>query len=82
MENLRKVEFTLEQQKMSTMDYENPGEAEEKTKVRTGFFHVFGNEPFYSSEESRWIDRIVAIVEEEGSGKVFHVSPEFMKFVL
>ena len=82
MENLRDVVFTLERGKMSFMDYSTQQECEEKTKERTGYLHCFGNEPFFDNGEAqRWVDLIVAIVEEKGTGQVYHVIPEHMRFV-
>lgn len=81
MENLRKVAFTLEQQKMNLFDYETEEEREMALRKRNGFFHCFGNAPFYDSEGECLRDRMVGIVEEEGTGKVYHVVPEFITFV-
>lgn len=85
MEKLRKVEFTLEQQKMNLADYGYMiGEPDEKTleilKKRKGLFHCFGNEPFYDAGSECLRDRIVGIVEEEGTGQVYHVVPQFIRF--
>lgn len=82
MKNLRKVLFTLEEQKMNLFDFEKEEELQEATRERKGFFHCFGNEPFYDPESECLRDKMVGIVEEEGTGKVYHVIPEFITFVL
>lgn len=82
MENLRKVVFTLEQQKMNLFDYESEEEREEAMRERDGFFHCFGNEPYYDPEVECYRDRMVGIIEEEGTGKVYHVVPQFITFML
>lgn len=81
MEQLRKVVFTLEQQKMNLFDYESDEEREEAMRERNGYFHCFGNEPFYDSSSECLRDKLVGIIEEEGTGKVYHVVPKFMTFV-
>lgn len=85
MENLRKVEFTVEQQDMNLGDYDcfddNPDEkAEETLKKREGYYLGLGNELYYNPDSQRQESKIVAIVEEEGTGKVYHVIPKFMRF--
>ena len=86
MDNLLKVEFTLEPQKMSLGDYgyfvgEPDKNAEEILKKRKGFFHCFGNEPFYDAEAQCLRDRVVGIIQEEDTGKVYHVIPQFITFL-
>ena len=86
MDKLLKVEFTLEQQKMSLGDYgyfvgEPDKNAEEILKKRKGFFHCFGNEPFYDTEAQCLRDRVVGIIQEEDTGKVYHVIPQFITFL-
>lgn len=81
MSNLRKVVFTLEEQyELSCGEFmEATTEEQEKAKKREGFFHAWGNECFFSDEEL--VSRIVGIVEEESSGKVYHVVPKRITFV-
>ena len=62
------------------MDYQTPEECEEKTKERKGLFYCLGNELIYDERTRCWRDRMVAIVEEKGTGKVFHVVPRYMYF--
>ena len=86
MENMRKVKFTLETLKMDLEDLgyfvgEPDKDAEEILKERVGFFHCFGNEPYYDSEAGCFRDQMMGIVEEESSGKVYHVIPQFITFV-
>lgn len=82
MEDLRKVKFTLEQFNGTIGDYESAGEnADEIIKERTGVFHCWGNEPFYDAEVSNFRDRTVGIIEEDATGKVYHVIPQFITFL-
>ena len=57
-------------------------DANEVIKERIGFFHCFGNEPYYDAEAQCFRDLMVGIVEEETTGQVFHVIPQFMTFEL
>lgn len=80
MENLRNVVFKLEQENMTIGDYATQEELEEKTKKREGFFHMFGNELIYDDKAECYLVRTIGIVEEEKTGKVFHVVPKFITF--
>lgn len=81
MDNLRKVVFTLERFHGTIGDYESAGvDAETVTLKRKGLFHCFGNEPFYDASSQTYRDRMVGIVEEVSTGKVYHVIPEFITF--
>lgn len=81
MESLRKVLFTLERFHGTIGDYESAGDsAEEIMKQREGYFHTWGNVPFWDAQESKWRDHIFAIVEESDTGKVYNVKPEFLTF--
>lgn len=87
MEKLRKVRFTLERLELSLGNYgffvgEPDSDANEVIKERIGFFHCFGNEPFYDHEAQCLRDLMVGIVEEESTGHVYHVIPQFMTFEL
>lgn len=79
-EERRRVIFTLEREGASMFDYENESECEEKAKERSGFFHAWGNAPFWDSEEGHLRDRVVGIVEEENTGKVFQIVPKMITF--
>ena len=82
MENPRKVTFTLEQFHGTIGDYESAGEnTEEIMKERIGTFHCWGNEPLYDANAETFRDRTVGIVEEDVTGKVYHVIPKFMTFL-
>lgn len=79
MEELRKIKFSFAIPGHSIMDYGE--EAEEKLKERDGYLHFIGNEPFWDAVESKWRDRIVAVVEELSTGKVYDVYPQMITFV-
>ena len=82
MEDLRKVKFTLERFKGTIGDYESAGEdADEIMKERTGIFHCWGNAPFYDAGTQTLHDKTVGIVEEDATGKVYEVKPEFITFL-
>ena len=85
MDKLRKVEFTLEQQEMSLGDYglaleEVDKKTKETQKKRKGSFHCFGNKLVYDSENQCYKERVIGVVEEEKTGKVFHVAPKSITF--
>lgn len=79
MDKIRKVKFSLAQPGLSIMDYGD--EADEKLKERDGLFHIFGNEPFWDANEGKYRDRIVGVVEEVSTGKIYEVYPEMVQFV-
>ena len=83
MQNLRTVKFTLESQEDMTVGDHATGmsekESEEITKTRDGYFLAWGNECFWNT--GKLIERVVGIVEEIETGKVFHVIPKRITFV-
>lgn len=82
MDTLRKVSFKLETPGTSLGDYEDMPEDEivELTNERNGYFHVFGNVPFWDAVSGSYRDRIMGIIEEAKTGKVFTVFPENIIF--
>ena len=80
MDSLRKVRFILGMPNASIGDYESEPDEEKYTKEREGYFHCFGNCPFWDSDSNHYRDRIMGIVEE-GSGNVYEVFPENIEFV-
>lgn len=80
MEELREVVFCLKQQKMAIMDYSSREEALEKTKQREGYFHCFGNELLYDETAQCFREIKVGVVEEKGTGRVYHVVPKNICF--
>lgn len=83
MEEHRKVKFSLAEPGLSLMDYDTDdlSVGAEKTKERNGLFHTFGNSPFWDSEKGEWRNKIVGIVEELSTGKVYEVNPQMIRFV-
>ena len=82
MNTLRKVKFKLETPGASLGDYEGMPEDEivELTNERNGYFHIFGNVPFWDAVSGSYRDRVMGIVEEAKTGKVFNVYPENIMF--
>lgn len=78
---LRRVTFTMEIPGAAMLDIINSDNPEDQTKVRKGYFHTFGNVLRWDSENSKYLEEMLAIVEEEESGKVYHVLPQNMTFV-
>ena len=77
-EELRKVQFNLNEQNLSLGDL---GEDTEGVSIeRHGYFHCWGNVNFYDAEEERFKQSKVGIIEECGTGKVFEVAPKCIKF--
>lgn len=65
------------------MDYDadNPEDGADKMKERYGFFHCFGNHLSWDAENSQYLNRVVGVVEEESTGKVYEVYPETITFI-
>lgn len=79
MRDLRKVTFTLEgQEDLGYLDYETEEERENATKQREGFFHCWGNEVNFV--DGKQIERVVGIVEENETHKIYHVTPKRIIF--
>ena len=82
MDTLRKVTFILEKDPCYGMfdvtEVEQNG-IDEKSKLRSGFFHSFGNEVIIVENETA--KNTYAIVEEMETGIVFQVAPKNIKFI-
>lgn len=79
---LKKVWFTLERFHGAMFDYEMNGQsADEVMKKRDGIFHCWGNELIWDAEASVWRERVIGVVEEETTGKVYQVIPECITFI-
>ena len=80
--NFRNVKFTLEKPGVAVGDYDDmpQNDVEEITKERDGYFHLFGNVPFYDATTNSFHDRIMAIVEEKTTGKIYNIYPEKLTF--
>lgn len=80
--NLRNVKFTLEEPGAAVGDYDDmpQNDVVEITKERDGYFHLFGNVPFYDATTGNYHDRIMAIVEDKTNGKVYNIYPEKLTF--
>ena len=79
---LRLVRYSIKPFGGSIGDFESGGhDANELMQERKGWFHTWGNAPFYDAETSTWHDKTVAIVEEKETGKIHKVQPEFLNFV-
>ena len=80
MENvLRKVHFNLNDQNftLGDLDYEDPtGKLEE----REGYLHCWGKVDYYDSEEGRFKQRTIGVIEECGTGMVYEVASKCVKF--
>lgn len=80
MENLRKVEYTLQgEEELGFNDYENDEEREKALKERKGLFHRWG-------ESYRWIDNkyyseTFGIIEDDESHQIMQVVPKRIKFI-
>lgn len=83
MGELRRIKFSLAIPGQSIMDYDadNPEDKADKMKERYGFFHCFGNHLSWDAENSQYLNRVVGIVEEESTGKVYEVYPETITFI-
>ena len=79
----RKVKFTLEEPGLAIGDYDEmpSNEREELTNERLGIFHVFGNVPYYDNSMCGFRDRVMGIVEDEATGKVYNVHPVNITFL-
>jgi hypothetical protein len=79
---LRLVRYSTKPFDGSIGDFESGGEDyEELTKEREGWFHSWGNAPFYDPHTEIWHDKTVAIIEEKGTGKIHKVQPDFLTFI-
>lgn len=79
---LRLVRYSTKPFDGSIGDFESSGEDyEELTKEREGWFHAWGNAPFYDPRTEIWHDKTVAIIEEKGTGKIHKVQPDFLTFI-
>ncbi len=78
-EELRKVHFNLNEQNLTIGDlgYED---SEGIMKDRQGLFHRWGENMIYDSDQEKFIQTTVAIVEEVSTGKVFEVAPRCIVF--
>ncbi len=81
MGNLRKVIFVTPSKKHYTEDGELIPDFTEPGVEKTGFFHCFGMATYYHNQAKRWVDNLMAIVEEEGTGMVYVIQPECLVFV-
>ncbi len=82
METLRKLTFFLEKDPgygMFDVSEEELNEINEKSKLRSGFFHGFGNEVVVVENEIA--KNTYAIVEELETGIIFQVTPKNIKFI-
>lgn len=82
MENLRKVKFTLGKQvDLGLLDHGSEEEREKTTKERDRWFHAWGNECIWNAE-GKFVEQVIGVVEEAETGKVYHVIPKRMYFVI
>ena len=73
---MRKVEF---KQAEVTGVLDDDAASHELGKTRTGKFHQWGTELITEGEENHSIT--VAIIEEDGTGKIFKINPDYVKFL-
>ena len=75
----RELTFTLNELGGNIFDYEFAGEnAEEICREREGVLHQWGYDLVYNQETGAYMQRSVAIVEEKGTGKIYHVVPKLI----
>lgn len=82
MKTLKKVTFFLEKDPsygMFEITEEEQNEINERAKLRSGFFHGFGNEVIVI--ENEMARNTYAIVEELETGIVFQVAPKNIQFI-
>jgi hypothetical protein len=82
LEDIRKVTFFLEKDPgygMFDVTEEEQKEIDEKSELRRGFFHGFGNEVIIIENET--FKNTYAIIEELETGIVFQVAPKNIHFI-
>lgn len=80
MENLRKVEYTLQgEEDLGLYDYANEEEQEKALKERKGLFYRWGEA--YCQVEGKVYTTTVGIVEDCESHQIEQVVPKRIKFI-
>ena len=77
---LRKVRFNLNEQNLSLdeLDYEDSNGIMDE---HHGVFHRWGDVFCYDPRTESNIQKVVAIVEEEGTGKIYEIAPHCITFL-
>ena len=79
-EKLRKVKFDLNEQGLTIGDLQDR-DADGILTERYGYFYRLGDVICYDADSGRSLSKTVAIIEEDGTGKVYPVAIGRFEFV-